>query len=70
MLKSSVRMESLNKEKIKEITQEKGFSKETIALIISLIENCEKAKFSKSSDTVMNNDLESAKEVINTILKS
>jgi len=70
MLKSSVRMESLNKEKIKEITQEKGFSKETISLIISLIENCEKAKFSKSSDTVMNNDLESAKEVINTILKS
>ena len=70
MLKFSVRMESLNKEKIKEITQEKGFSKETISLIISLIENCEKAKFSKSSDTVMNNDLESAKEVINTILKS
>lgn len=70
ILKFSVRMESLNKEKIKEITQEKGFSKETISLIISLIENCEKAKFSKSSDTVMNNDLESAKEVINTILKS
>ncbi len=70
MLKFSVRMESLNKEKIKEITQEKGFSKETISLIISLIENCEKAKFSKSSDTVMNNDLESAKEVISTILKS
>ena len=70
MLKFSVRMESLNKEKIKEITQEKGFSKETISLIISLIENCEKAKFSKSSDTVLNNDLESAKEVINTILKS
>ena len=70
MLKFSVRMESLNKEKIKEITQEKGFSKETISLIISLIENCEKAKFSKSSDTVMNNDLESAKEVMNTILKS
>ena len=70
MLKFSVRMESLNKEKIKEITQEKGFSKETISLIISLIENCEKAKFSKSSDTVMNKDLESAKEVINTILKS
>ncbi len=70
ILKFSVRMESLNKEKIKEITQEKGFSKETISLIISLIENCEKAKFSKSSDTIMNNDLESAKEVINTILKS
>ena len=70
MLKFSIRMESLNKEKIQEITQNKGLSTEYISQIINLIENCEKAKFSKSSDTVMNNDLESAKEVINTILKS
>ena len=70
MLKFSVRMESLNKEKIKEITQEKGFSKETISLIISLIENCEKAKYSRSSDSVMNKDLENAKKVVSIIMKT
>ena len=63
-------MESLNKEKIQEITQNKGLSTEHISHIINLIENCEKAKYSRSSDSVMNKDLENAKKVVGIIMKN
>ena len=69
MVKFSIRMESLNKEKIKQIGQEKGLIKDDVLLIIKLIENCEKAKYSRSSNSLMNKDLESAKQVISSILK-
>ena len=62
-------MESLNKEKIQQIGQEKGLIKDDVLLIIKLIENCEKAKYSRSSNSLMNKDLESAKQVISSILK-
>ena len=62
-------MESLNKEKIQQIGQEKGLLKNDITLIIKLIENCEKAKYSQSSDSIMNKDLENARKAINSILK-
>ena len=45
MVKFSIRMESLNKEKIQQIGQEKGLIKDDVLLIIKLIENCEKAKY-------------------------
>ena len=70
MVKFSIRMESLNKEKIQEISNIRGLSKEDINLLMSLIENCEKAKYSRSSDMEMNKDLEAAKKVINSILKA
>ena len=70
MVKFSIRMESLNKEKIQEITQNKGLSTEHISQIINLIENCEKAKYSRSSDSVMNKDLENAKKVVGIIMKN
>ena len=70
MVKFSIRMESLNKEKIQEITENKGLSTEHISQIINLIENCEKAKYSRSSDSVMNKDLENAKKVVGIIMKN
>ena len=70
IVKFSIRMESLNKEKIQEITQNKGLSTEHISQIINLIENCEKAKYSRSSDSVMNKDLENAKKVVGIIMKN
>jgi hypothetical protein len=62
-------MESLNKDKIQQIGQEKGLLRNDITLIIKLIENCEKAKYSQSSDSIMNKDLENARKAINSILK-
>ena len=69
IVKFSIRMDSLNKEKIQQIGHEKGLSKDDVLLIIKLIENCEKAKYSRSSDSIMNKDLEIAKKVISSILK-
>ena len=69
MVKFSIRMDSLNKEKIRQIGHEKGLSKDDVLLIIKLIENCEKARYSRSSDSIMNKDLEIAKKVISSILK-
>ena len=69
MVKFSIRMESLNKDKIQEITKNKGISVENISQIINLIENCEKAKYSRSSDSEMNNDLKEARKIVGIILK-
>ena len=69
IVKFSIRMESLNKDKIEQIGEEKGLSRNDITLIIRLIENCEKARYSQSSDSVMNKDLEYARKSIYAILK-
>ena len=69
IVKFSIRMDSINKEKIQQICREKGLSKDDVLLIIKLIENCEKARYSRSSDSIMNKDLEIAKKVISSILK-
>ena len=69
IVKFSIRMDSLNKEKIQQIGRDKGLSKDDVLLIIILIENCEKAKYSRSSDSIMNKDLEISKKVISSILK-
>ena len=68
MVKFSISMESLNKEKIQEITKNKGLSSENISQIINLIENCEKAKYSRSSDSAMNKDSEDARKVVGIIM--
>ena len=69
IVKFSIRMESLNKDKIQQIGLKKGLLRNDITLIIKLIENCEKAKYSQSSDSIMNKDLENARKAINSILK-
>ena len=69
IVKFSIRMESLNKDKIEKIGEEKGLSRNDITLIIRLIENCEKARYSQSSDSIMNKDLEYARKSIYAILK-
>ena len=66
--KFSITIESFNKEKIKDITSKKGLSKDHILLIIQIIENCEKAKYSRSSNMIMNNDLNSTRKIVDLIL--
>jgi len=70
LLKFSINIENFNKEKIKSISRDKGVDEKTISKIIQLIENCESAKYSRSSNSMMNNDLKTAIEVINLILKN
>ena len=70
LLKFSINIENFNKEKIKSISRDKGVDKKTISKIIQLIENCESAKYSRSSNSMMNNDLKTAIEVIKLILKN
>ena len=70
LLKFSINIENLNKEKIKSISRDKGVDEKTISKIIQLIENCESAKYSRSSNSMMNNDLKTAIEVINLIQKN
>ena len=69
-LKFSINIENFNKENIKSISRDKGVDEKTISKIIQLIENCESAKYSRSSNSIMNNDLNNAREVINLILKN
>ena len=69
-MKFSINIENFNKEKIKSISRDKGVDEKTISKIIQLIENCESAKYSRSSTSIMNNDLNNATEVINLILKN
>ncbi len=70
LLKFSINIENFNKEKIKSIIKGKGINEKEISKIIQLIENCESAKYSRSSNSIMNNDLKNAREVINLILKN
>ena len=70
LLKFSLNIDNLNKEKIKSTLRVKGIDEKNISKIIQLIENCENAKYSRSSNSIMNNDLNSAKEIINLIQKN
>lgn len=70
LLKFSLNIDNLNKEKIKSTLRVKGIDEKNISKIIQLIENCENAKYSRSSNSVMNNDLNTAKEIINLIQKN
>ena len=70
LLKFSLNIDNLNKEKIKSTLRVKGIDEKNISKIIQLIENCESAKYSRSSNSIMNNDLKNAREVINLILKN
>ena len=70
LLKFSLNIDNLNKEKIKSTLRVKGIDEKNISKIIQLIENCENAKYSRSSNSIMNNDLNTAKEIINLIKKN
>ena len=70
LLKFSLNIDNLNKEKIKSTLKVKGIDEKNISKIIQLIENCENAKYSRSSNSIMNNDLITAKEIINLIQKN
>ena len=70
LLKFSLNIDNLNKEKIKSTLRVKRIDEKNISKIIQLIENCENAKYSRSSNSIMNNDLNTAKEIINLIQKN
>ena len=70
LLKFSLNIDNLKKEKIKSTLRVKGIDEKNISKIIQLIENCENAKYSRSSNSIMNNDLNTAKEIINLIQKN
>ena len=70
LLKFSLNIDNLNKEKIKSTLRVKGIDEKNISKIIQLIENCENAKYSRSSNSIMNNDLNTAIEIINLIQKN
>ena len=70
LLKFSLNIDNLNKEKIKSTLRVKGIDEKNISKILQLIENCENAKYSRSSNSIMNNDLNTAKEIINLIQKN
>ena len=70
LLKFSLNIDNLNKEKIKSTLRVKEIDEKNISKIIQLIENCENAKYSRSSNSIMNNDLNTAKEIINLIQKN
>ena len=70
LLKFSLNIDNLNKEKIKSTLRVKRIDEKNISKIIQLIENCENAKYSRSSNSIMNNDLNTAKEIINLIKKN
>ena len=70
LLKFSLNIDNLNKEKIKSTLRVKGIDEKNISKIIQLIENCENAKYSRSSNSIMNNDLNTAKEIISLIQKN
>ena len=70
LLKFSLNIDNLNKEKIKSTLRVKGIDEKNISKIIQLIENCENAKYSRSSNSTINNDFNTAKEIINLIQKN
>ena len=70
LLKFSLNIDNPNKEKIKSTLRVKGIDEKNISKIIQLIENCENAKYSRSSNSIMNNDLNTAKEIISLIQKN
>ena len=70
LLKFSLNIDNLNKEKIKSTLRVKRIDEKNISKIIQLIENCENAKYSRSSNSIMNNDLNTAKEIISLIQKN
>jgi len=65
--KFSIETSDYTKEKIKNLLKEKNIGKDTIDLFLNLIENCDYARYTPSSDVAINRDYENAVIVISEI---
>lgn len=70
-LKAKLKIETseFSKEKITGILNERNVDNETIDGFIGLLQNCEKARYSPSTETQMNNDYDQASHVISRMDK-
>ncbi len=67
--KLKIKTSEFSKEKITTLLQERTISEETIAQFISLLKNCEMARYSPFTDVQMQQDYERASQVISLIDK-
>lgn len=65
----SIETNKLNKESIKKQMILDGISVDKIEIILKLVESCERARYSNSSDYEMTNDLNTARKIFDEILK-
>ena len=65
----SIETNKLNKESIKKQMILDGISVDKIEIILKLVESCERARYSNSSDYEMTNDLNIARKIFDEILK-
>ena len=65
----SIETNKLNKESIKKQMILDGISVDKIEIILKLVESCERARYSNSSDHEMTNDLNTARKIFDEILK-
>ena len=66
----SIETNMLNKESIKKQMISEGISNETIKKILKLVESCERARYSNSSNHEMASDLDIANKIFDEILKN
>ena len=66
----SIETDKLNKESIKKQMISEGVHNENIEVILKLVESCERARYSNSSDNEMSNDLSTANKIFDEILKN
>ena len=69
-IRFSIETNKLNKESITKQMILEGISNETIEIILGLVESCERAKYSNSSDNQMTSDLNVANKIFDKILKN
>ena len=65
----AIETNKLNKESIKKQMILDGISVDKIEIILKLVESCERARYSNSSDYEMTNDLNTARKIFDEILK-
>ena len=65
----SIETNKLNKKSIKKQMILDGISVDKIEIILKLVESCERARYSNSSDYEMTNDLNTARKIFDEILK-
>ena len=65
----SIETNKLSKESITKQMMSEGISNKTIEIILKLVESCERARYSNSSDHKMTSDLNIANKIFDEILK-
>ena len=68
-LKFSIQSSELSKEKVKELLIEKKIGEDIVELFLNLIENCEYARYTPSSDHVIKKDYDNSVRLISEIDK-